>query len=374
MELLDRTFAGTAILGVVPLPPSRSALARALSEYWDTGGAAMTVGGVTGGLALAGIFLAPFTGGLSLLVTISAGFALGGSIVAVGVGASAQTLYRTGAISRERAMEVQSAGLLTLDASSPGAILAASGAAVASGGDPDTVEEAIFWGGLAEGVALGVYEPAKLAANRGGFLYQKLIVNPLRVTEEGAHGRMLARQAWLEASDVGQNVTKEASFNRWPEIGERVTYVTDEQAVVEILGGVAQNQRMNVTLFGIGGENTVSAWRAGRLESALGLRPGEMRGGFRYSRIDRLAARRPEQASFATGNPYVRPGEGLPGGGPELALRNRVPTTPWPIAGPDNTPRGLSRDWWTEPGFRPTVIRIGATIFEIPRSATHGTR
>ncbi len=135
------------------------------------------------------------------------------------------------------------------------------------------------------------------------------------------------RQERMLEKNVGYNITPENWFQKHPTIGQEGTYITDYRAIAEILGPYKADTRYNVGLFSRG--NTISYSKTAELEYVLGLRPGSLIKGFRFTRITNIADKHP--ASPIKGNDFFKgPGKGLPNGGPELII-DPVPTQPWPL-------------------------------------------
>lgn len=66
-----------------------------------------------------------------------------------------------------------------------------------------------------------------------------------------------------------------------------------------------------------------------KLEKSLGLEPGTLREGFRFTKVSRIGEMHPRNP--LEGNRFfMGPGIGLPGGGPELVV-DSIPTEPWPV-------------------------------------------
>jgi hypothetical protein len=119
----------------------------------------------------------------------------------------------------------------------------------------------------------------------------------------------LARAQTLLDGAPGYNVSPEGWFGRYPTLGNGRSFISDKRAISDIIGDFE----------GAGDVVTISADRAAALERAMGLQPGSLADGFRISRVDDVAARSP--GSPTAGNQYfLGPGNGLPGGGPELTI------------------------------------------------------
>jgi hypothetical protein len=115
-------------------------------------------------------------------------------------------------------------------------------------------------------------------------------------------------------------------------VGEKAvdgTFITDYRAIGEILGPVRANTKYGVGFFS--GEDTVSYYKAYKLEKSLGLESGSLNDGFRFTRVPQIGDLAPR--SPLEGNQFfMGPGKGLPGGGPELVI-DPIPTAPWPTGG-----------------------------------------
>jgi hypothetical protein len=112
----------------------------------------------------------------------------------------------------------------------------------------------------------------------------------------------------------GYNVSPEALFGKYSAIGKEFTYITDKKAIADVIGD-----------FETGNIGSVTTSQAANLEQALGLQTGSLADGFRISRIEGILSRSP--ASPLTGNQFfLGPGQGLPGGGPELMVNPPIST------------------------------------------------
>ena len=129
--------------------------------------------------------------------------------------------------------------------------------------------------------------------------------------------------------NVGYNVTPENVFSEFSQVGKNGTYVTDYQAIAEIIGPVRANTKIDIGLFTTRAQGRLSYFKVLRLERALGLKPGSLvKDSFRFSRITEITERHPR--SPIDGNRFFQgAGKGLPGGGPELVI-DSLPTNPWP--------------------------------------------
>ena len=134
------------------------------------------------------------------------------------------------------------------------------------------------------------------------------------------------RQERMLQKGAGYNLSPESWFNEYKSIGREGTFVTDYRAIGEILGPVRANAQYEVSFFSRG--NTISYYKASTLEKSLGLEPGTLKDGFRFTRVSRIGEMHPR--SPLEGNRFFRgAGVGLPGGGPELVV-DPIPTEPWP--------------------------------------------
>ncbi|MCW5590231.1 MAG: hypothetical protein KIT27_11295 [Legionellales bacterium] len=135
------------------------------------------------------------------------------------------------------------------------------------------------------------------------------------------------RQEWMLQKGVGYNLSPESWFNNYSTIGRDGTFITDYRAIGEILGPIRANEKYELGLFSNG--NTISYYKVSKLEKSLGLEPGTLKEGFRFTRISRIEEMNPR--SPLEGNRFFQgPGVGLPGGGPELVV-DSIPTDPWPV-------------------------------------------
>jgi filamentous hemagglutinin len=115
------------------------------------------------------------------------------------------------------------------------------------------------------------------------------------------------------ADDLGYNVSPESWFSRYDTIGRGGTFVTDRQAIADVL---AEDFKL--------GSQRLSAAQTSALETALGLEPGALAFGFRITEVRGISGMHPR--SPLAGNQYFRgPGNGLPGGGPEMVI-DSIPT------------------------------------------------
>lgn len=119
----------------------------------------------------------------------------------------------------------------------------------------------------------------------------------------------LARAQSLLDGAPGYNISPEDWFGRYPTLGNGRSFVSDKQAISDIIGDFEN----------LGSTVTVTPTQAAALERAMGLNPGSLSNGFRISRVEDVASRSP--GSPTAGNSYfLGPGNGLPGGGPELTI------------------------------------------------------
>ena len=129
------------------------------------------------------------------------------------------------------------------------------------------------------------------------------------------------------ARNIGYNVTPEHVFQQYSQVGRSGTFVTDYQAISDAAGNLAANRAYTVELFQDSVANTVSWRQAQQLETVLGLDVGSLSEGFRITEVPGLQNLNPRPPTF--GNQFYRPGQGLPGGGPEMIVKP-IPTASWP--------------------------------------------
>jgi hypothetical protein len=103
------------------------------------------------------------------------------------------------------------------------------------------------------------------------------------------------------------NVSPESWFSKYDTLGRSGTYLTDRQAIADVLGD-----------FKLGPQRLPPITTTA-LEKALGLEPGSLNNGFRITEVQGISKMNPR--SPLTGNRYyLGPGAGLPGGGPEMVV------------------------------------------------------
>jgi RHS repeat-associated protein len=123
----------------------------------------------------------------------------------------------------------------------------------------------------------------------------------------GCRKAVLNRQLAMLADDVGYNVSPESWFSKYDTLGRSGTYLTDRQAIADVLGD-----------FKLGPQRLPPITTTA-LEKALGLEPGSLNNGFRITEVQGISKMNPR--SPLTGNRYyLGPGAGLPGGGPEMVV------------------------------------------------------
>ncbi len=122
------------------------------------------------------------------------------------------------------------------------------------------------------------------------------------------------RQAAMLEKDIGYNISPTA-WDKYPTIGRNGTFLTDEQAVTDIIGPI-KGQESKVT---------ITPDQQATLEKAMGLEPGSLANGFKVREVTGITNMAPR--SPLEGNRFfLGPGEHLPGGGPEMVV-NSIPTT-----------------------------------------------
>jgi filamentous hemagglutinin len=131
--------------------------------------------------------------------------------------------------------------------------------------------------------------------------------------ESGVVQAARLRQANMLNDDVGYNVSP-SSWDSYPTIGRSGTYITDQQAITDILGPLNS-----------AGETVITAAQEAQLEAAMGLESGSLADGFKVRQVTGIADMTPR--SPLKGNDYFQgPGQHLPGGGPEMVI-DSIPTT-----------------------------------------------
>ena len=147
-------------------------------------------------------------------------------------------------------------------------------------------------------------------------------VDPLGLTKCSKRLAVQRRQEQMLRDNVGYNVSPESWFTDYPGLGRYGTFLTGRKAFLNAIGkSFKPNNAYKV------GDN-IRPSQVRRLETRLGLEPGSLNDGFRITEVTDISARSPR--SPLEGNRFFRgPGNGLPGGGPELVV-DPIPTTPWP--------------------------------------------
>ncbi len=118
-------------------------------------------------------------------------------------------------------------------------------------------------------------------------------------------------------SGEAYNLSPDRYFEEYNAIGETQTYVTDKQEFQKILGKDFENQ---------GRIQFATADQAKRLADCLGLSlgPDDKITAFRLTKVPDVNTRSPVIPEKGNSR-FLGKGMGLPRGGPELALRKRVP-------------------------------------------------
>ena len=130
------------------------------------------------------------------------------------------------------------------------------------------------------------------------------------------------RQQKLLDKDVGFNISPASWFKKYTHLGLSGTFVTDKRAIKSVLGH-AKPGDYRVGRKARAGQ--ISRKQARDLERNLGLEPGSLSEGFRITRVEGISQRAPR--SPLQGNRFFKgPGEGLPGGGPEIVV-DPIPTS-----------------------------------------------
>ena len=125
------------------------------------------------------------------------------------------------------------------------------------------------------------------------------------------------RQHQMLTDDVGYNVSPH-SFDQYPAIGREFTYLTDQQAIADVIGPIGGGRTIVIT-----------PQQARRLERELGLQPNSLDEGFKIRRVTGLTGRSPSSPVAGGNDMFLGGGQHLPGGGPEIVVPP-IPTAPSP--------------------------------------------
>lgn len=122
-----------------------------------------------------------------------------------------------------------------------------------------------------------------------------------------------ARTQALRNSPTAYNVSP-ISWDVYPYIGRETTFITDREAITDILGNIREQM-------------SISTQEATCLETALGLKKGSLQKGFKIREINLTGMPSERIRVPERGNKhFLGKGKGLPGGGPELELQPRIST------------------------------------------------
>ncbi|MGK9232532.1 hypothetical protein KXS07_11405 [Inquilinus limosus] len=207
---------------------------------------------------------------------------------------------------------------LALGLAALGALLGSSTEANAPGPDDpiQTTTNPEMLGNMALGAAAGMSLGGAAMAPEGRLALESArALAALNQTAEGTPSLREAarvRQAEMLRSNVGYNVSP-TSFDKYDRLGRSMTYVTDQKAIVDVIGPLSERM-------------TITSSQAAKLEQALGLTENSLQKGFKVRRIEDIINRDP--VSPTVGNDLFKgPGEHLPGGGPEIGLGQTAPTS-----------------------------------------------
>jgi len=124
--------------------------------------------------------------------------------------------------------------------------------------------------------------------------------------------RARERQHQMLEDNVGFNVSP-SDWDAYPSIGRAGSFVSDKQSVTDVIGSIDGMSNM-----------TIQKADAARLETAFGLEPGSLQGGFKIRQVDNIKGRSPR--SPMEGNRFfLGAGNHLPGGAPEMVV-DSIPT------------------------------------------------
>jgi hypothetical protein len=121
----------------------------------------------------------------------------------------------------------------------------------------------------------------------------------------------------LLKDNIGYNVSPRSYDKDFERIGKDATFVTDRKALEDVLGPLNKLDSSRIT------SQTVA-----KLEQGLGLESGSLsRGGLKIREIEDLKSRGVGSPVDTANKQFLGGGKGLPGGGPELTLSDRVSTS-----------------------------------------------
>jgi hypothetical protein len=166
------------------------------------------------------------------------------------------------------------------------------------------------------GTELGAIGVSELQLNRASAYFEKAKLEPIV-------GSTLARQLGMLADNAGYLVARISSFDR-DTIGTKNsgTFLTDKEAITEIIGKKDPNQDYTVGLITFG--NQVSYYKARLLALGLGTDQNRFLQGFRFAELTDLRNYHPASPLYGNDNHVM--GAGLPLGGPELWLKEPLET------------------------------------------------
>jgi RHS repeat-associated protein len=164
-------------------------------------------------------------------------------------------------------------------------------------------------------------DPIGLAGGLAVYAYTQnssFDIDPFGLSSECVSDR---QQKMLE-KDVGYNISPASWFKKFTHLGKGGTFVTDKRAIRSVLGHA---QEGDYTVGRKAKPGQISSKQSRDLERNLGLEPGSLREGFKITRVEGISDMAPR--SPLEGNRFFKgPGEGLPGGGPEIVV-NPIPTS-----------------------------------------------
>jgi hypothetical protein len=113
--------------------------------------------------------------------------------------------------------------------------------------------------------------------------------------------------------DVGYNISP-TSWDQYPTVGRGGTFLSDRTALSDCMGDITGKRNITMTRA-----------QVTKIESAMGLEPNSLQGGFKIRKVTGITSMSP--SSPLVGSTYfLGPGIHLPGGGPEIVVRS-IPTT-----------------------------------------------
>ena len=151
---------------------------------------------------------------------------------------------------------------------------------------------------LFEQTQLGFEAPIQLAS-LGNFYW----------SAETASDYAIAPNRTDDVFETGANITPNSTLARYTHIGADGTFVTETGSIANVIGRIPDNAT----------EIRITRQKADQLEVDLGLNPGSLEANNTLTLVDDISSRCP-RCPIGGNDQFLGGGQGLPGGGAELAL------------------------------------------------------